>query len=235
MTKVRNAISTWGTFLAVLVTSAVITGCRTQQNSAFAEIPGVTPAASSAVGASSEGGTPAPATAAENQAAAAAASSEVLHPGDTIRVEYNDLPVITPPFQGPINEDGTITLILNEKFTAAGKTRGELAKEIRARYVPSLYKFLTVNVLPINETRYYYVGGEVRAPGRQMYLGRMTVLKAIQTAGDFTDFARKSKVKLTRSNGRQVETIDCVEALRDPKKDREVYPGDTIHVPRRLW
>jgi protein involved in polysaccharide export with SLBB domain len=235
MTKVRNGIAAWGTVLALLMTGAVLTGCRTQQTTAFAEIPGISPQTSPAAAASApEPSAPVSATAAE-KSVSAARSSEVLNPGDTIRIEYNDLPVVTPPFLGPIKEDGTITLILNQKFTAAGKTRGELEKEIRDRYVPSLYKFLTVTVSPVNDTRYYYVGGEVRAPGRQMYLSRMTVLKAIQTAGDFTDFARKGKVKLTRADGKRVDTIDCVKALQNPKLDLEVYPGDTIHVPRRFW
>ncbi len=237
MTKVRNGIAPWALFLATLLTGAVLAGCRTQPNSDFAEIPGLTPApiASPAPASVPEPAQPAAAVAAEKSAPGIAASTEVLNPGDTIRIEYNDLPTITPPFQGPIKDDGSITLILNQRFVAAGKTPSQLEKEIRAAYVPKLYNFMTVTVSPVNETRYYYVGGEVRSPGRQMYLSRITVLRAIQSVGGFTDFARKSKVKVTRADGKRIDTVNCVKALENPRLDLDVYPGDTIHVPRRFW
>ena len=60
------------------------------------------------------------------------------------------------------------------------------------------------------------------------------MLKAIASAGGFTDFANKKKVKLTRVDGR-TQTVNCVKALDNPSLDLEVYPGDKIHVPRRLW
>jgi protein involved in polysaccharide export with SLBB domain len=64
-----------------------------------------------------------------------------------------------------------------------------------------------------------------------LYGPSITVTKAIQTAGDFTEFANKKKVKLTRKDG-SIYTVNCIKALEDPTQDLEVYPGDTIHVPR---
>jgi protein involved in polysaccharide export with SLBB domain len=74
----------------------------------------------------------------------------------------------------------------------------------------------------------------VKTPSRQTYISRITVLKAIASAGGFTDFANKKKVKLTRVDGR-IQTVNCVKALDKPSLDPEVYPGDKIHVPRKLW
>ena len=82
-----------------------------------------------------------------------------------------------PPFEEKIKEDGTITLLLNQTFKAAGKTRGELEKEIRERYVPRLLQYMTVTVK--QQDRWYYVDGEVKSPNRQIYNSRITVLKAI--------------------------------------------------------
>jgi polysaccharide export outer membrane protein len=132
-----------------------------------------------------------------------------------------------------VKEDGTITLLLNQEFTAADKTRGELEKEIRKRYVPDLFKALTVNVEPLNATQFYYVDGEVKMPDRQVYISRMTVLKAIASAKGFTDFAKKTGVVLTRLDGRKI-TINCIKAQKDPKLDLEVFPGDKVWVPRRV-
>ena len=81
---------------------------------------------------------------------------------------------------------------------------------------------------------WYYVDGEVKQASRQNYISRLTVLKAIASAGGFTDFANKKKVKLTRVDGR-TQTVNCNKALENPSLDPEIYPGDTVHVPRRLW
>jgi polysaccharide export outer membrane protein len=159
---------------------------------------------------------------------------EVLRVGDSLTVTFIDTPTVIPPFQEKIKEDGTITLTLNQLFKADGKTRGDLEKEIRARYVPDYFKYLTVTVTPDVNTRWYYVDGEVKTPSRQNYISRITVLKAIASAGGFTDFANKKKVKLTRVDGR-TQTVNCVKALDKPSLDPEVYPGDKIHVPRRIW
>jgi len=159
---------------------------------------------------------------------------EVLHIGDSLTVTFTDTPTTMPPSQEKVKEDGTITLMLNQTFKADGKTRGELEKEIRAFYVPDYFKYLTVTVTPDVITRWYYINGEVKIPSRQNYNSRITVSRAIASAGGFTDFANKKKVKLTRADGR-TQTVNCLKALDKPTLDPEVYPGDTIHVPRRLW
>jgi polysaccharide export outer membrane protein len=164
----------------------------------------------------------------------AALEAEVLRVGDSLIITFADLTVPMAPFEDKIKSDGTITLPLNLTFKADGKTRGDLEKEIRARYVPDYFKQMTVTVKQQDSTRWYYVDGEVRLPNRQMYISRITVLKAIATAGGFTDFANKKKVKLTRLDGR-TQIVNCPKALDNPSLDPEVYPGDKIHVPRRLW
>jgi len=160
--------------------------------------------------------------------------ADVLRVGDTLTITFTDTPVTIPIFEEKIKEDGTITLTLNQTFKADGKTVGDLEKEIRARYVPSYYKYMTVSVKQMESTRWYYVDGEVRVPNRQIYNSRITVLKAIASAGGFTDFANKKKVKVTRVDGHS-QIVNCVKALDNPALDLEVYPGDKIHVPRRLW
>jgi polysaccharide export outer membrane protein len=159
---------------------------------------------------------------------------EVLRVGDSLTVSFTDTPQTIPSFEEKIKEDGTITLTLNQTFKAEGRTRGELERDIRARYVPDYFKYMTVTVKQQESTRWYYLNGEVRSPARQIYNSRITVLKAIASAGGFTDFANKKKVRLTRVDGR-TQTVNCVKALDNPALDPEVYPGDTIHVPRRLW
>ena len=115
---------------------------------------------------------------------------------------------------------------------AVGKTAGELQSEIHDLYVPKYFVRLTVTVKPGDLV--YYVSGEVKGPGRQLYVGETTVTKAIASAGDFTDFASHSNVLLIRANGQRIR-VNCDDAQQDPSKDQRVYPGDQIVVSRRLF
>lgn len=161
-------------------------------------------------------------------------SADIIHAQDALTITLSDLPYLQPPIEDRVKDDGTIKLIENQTFQVAGKRRGDVESDIHDRYVPKLFKVMTVSVQKQKDTQFYYVGGEVKVPSREIYIGRITVLKAIQSAGWFTDFANKRKVQLTRSDGR-VSLVNCVKALKNPKLDLEIYPGDTINVPRRKW
>jgi polysaccharide export outer membrane protein len=147
-------------------------------------------------------------------------------------VSLSGPPLPIEPHQESIKEDGTITMPDIGRVQAVGKTAGELQNDIYNLYVPKLYRHLTVTVN--TGDRVYYVTGEVKMPGRQLYAGQMTVTKAITTAGDFTDFANHRKVWLIRANGQRIK-VNCNEALRDPSKDPLVYPNDQVQVPRRIF
>lgn len=155
---------------------------------------------------------------------------DILRPGDRLRISFSGLPPeqLMIPQDDQIGESGDISLPLVGSIKAAGKSVNQLQSDIRDAYVPRFYRNLNVSV---TTERFYFVGGEVKLPGRQQYLGGLTVLKAIQSAQDFTDFADRKHVRLTRSNGK-IEIVNCKKALEDSKYDLPVYPGDTITVPR---
>ena len=155
-----------------------------------------------------------------------------FHVGDTVTVDYSGTVQTIPENVQAITEDGTITLPYIGAVRAVGLTAGELQKEIQDLYVPKYY--VRLNVTVTGQQRVYYVGGEVKQPGRQLYIGTVTVTKAIQSAGDFTDFANRSKVWLIRNNGERIK-VNCIKAAEDPSLDPPVYPGDQILVPRRLF
>jgi polysaccharide biosynthesis/export protein VpsN len=153
--------------------------------------------------------------------------------GDLVRVTFSGVTDPIQPHEERIKDDGSITLPLIGAIKAVGKTPGDVQKAITSAYVPDYYKRLTVTVT--SNQRVYYVGGQVRGPGRQEYLGTTTVTKAIQSAGDFTDFADRRKVILTRADGKKF-TVNCLKAAKDPALDLAVFPGDKIEVPMRgLW
>jgi polysaccharide export outer membrane protein len=154
-----------------------------------------------------------------------------FHVGETVAVTFSETPDTIPSHSEQIKEDGTITLPYIGKIQAAGKTAGELQNEIRNLYVPQYFVHLTITVSPGDLV--YYVSGEVNGRGRQLYVGQITVTKAITSASGFTDFA-SHKVWLIRANGERVK-VNVDKALQDPSKDLQVYPGDQIQVPRRIF
>lgn len=152
--------------------------------------------------------------------------------GDTVVVNLSGPPEPIPPHEEPIKEDGTITMPLIGSVQALGKTAGQLQTDIHSLYVPKYYNQLTVTVKSTQD-RVYYVGGEVKQPNRYVYTGTTTVTKAIQSAGDFTNFG-SHRVWLIRANGQRVR-VDCDKALKNPSLDLPVYPGDQIQVPKRTF
>lgn len=227
--KVARKLGHWGAVCGLFVGALILAGCQTGSDESFADLPPV-PGASSVAPAAG------PASAENASAAAAVAhklapdSPEIIKVGDVLTVMFMDMPSPPTPTAIKVREDGTITLLLNLTFLAAGKTSGDLEREIRAAYVPKYYVNMTVTVLMQNG--YYFVDGEVKSENRFPYAGKTTVLKAIASAGGFTEYANRKKVRLTRTDGRTL-IINCTKALEDPSLDVEVYPNDKIHVPRR--
>ena len=153
-----------------------------------------------------------------------------LHIGDAVGIGLEGPPETIAPHEEIIREDGTINLPDVGRVKAAGRTAGELQDAIHALYVPKIYTHVTVTVRVGD--RVFYVRGEIKTPGRQIYAGPMTVTKAITSAGDFTDFANRSKVWLTRANGQRFK-VNCNAILNGEAPDPPVYPGDQIEVSRR--
>ena len=214
MMKLCKRVGRWAAVCGLLVAGFLLSGCHSQAPRTGSAATGTTGGA-----AGNPAGIPEP---------------ELFRVGDSVTVTFTDLPTPVTPFEAKIKEDGTVTLLLNQTFTFVGKAPGDLEKEIRASYVPRYYKYMTVTVRRERQTLFYYVDGEVKTPARQTFIERTTVLKAIASSGGFTDFAKKKAVKLIRLDGRKI-TINCIKAIDEPSLDLEIYPGDKIYVPRKLW
>lgn len=157
--------------------------------------------------------------------------SELLRPGDLLKISFKGpSTILIPDHEERVPESGYITLRDIGKIDAVGKTRVQLQEEIRKRYVPSHYRELAVTVAPAE--RFFYVSGDVRKPDRHPYLGKLTLTAAITAAGDFNDFADKTDIRITRTDGRVLRG-DYLKALENPTLyDLKILPGDKIHVRR---
>jgi polysaccharide export outer membrane protein len=168
--------------------------------------------------------------------AATSSGDEVLgrlRHGDelTVRVDAGPQQQTPQALDVYVDEDGAISLPLVGHIDAAGLTTSELAEHIEANYVPRYYVRCTATVTVAQ--RFFYVGGEVRGPSRFLWSEDTTLLKAISTAGGFTDYANRRRVELVHGKDRQI--LDYEELRRNPSKDVPIRPGDTITVPRSVF
>jgi protein involved in polysaccharide export with SLBB domain len=169
---------------------------------------------------------------AHNPATPPPVTDSTYRPGDKILIDFADNPGIPPSWQQTVREDGTIGLPFNQTMVAGGKQKAQLEQAIHDIYVPKILKRLTVNIRA--ESRFFFVTGEVKAPGQKDHTGLITVMKAIGAAGDFTDFADKSDIDVFRADG-EILDVDGKAILKGKAKDVPVYPGDRVHVNRRLF
>ncbi|MBI3879438.1 MAG: polysaccharide biosynthesis/export family protein [Verrucomicrobia bacterium] len=159
---------------------------------------------------------------------------DILQIGHRVTISISDIPDGPKIIEEVIGNDGMITLPYTQRVKAEGKTRRQVQDEIVAILKPAIYQRLTVQVKA--EDRFFTVGGEVRSPSRLLYQGGMTVLTAITSVGGFTEFSDKSDVRLTRAgSSNKVWRVDANRAQKKPDLDPPVYPGDQIHVERRLY
>ena len=112
-----------------------------------------------------------------------------------------------------------------------GRTAGDLQNELQQKY-EKLYRNVQVTVKTAE--RYFHVDGEVVKSGAHVYLPETDIVKAIASAGGFTPFASKRRIRLIRSNGK-TEIINYNRVIRNPEEKHYVYPGDKVVVPRRWF
>ena len=155
-----------------------------------------------------------------------------LRVGDqlTIRLDTGgkDMPQV---IETVIDQSGDISLPLIGRIKAAGFTSGELGERIQTSYVPRYFVHCNAAIVPT--IRFFYVGGEVRLPARYNWTEDVTLMKAVNAAGGFTDYANRRKVELVR--GKNKQTFDCEDLRQHPDKDVPVQPGDSIYVARSIF
>ena len=140
-----------------------------------------------------------------------------------------------------IRPDGLISMPLIGDIQAAGLTADALAQRIteRLKQYFATTPAVSVSVKTINSYS-VYVLGEVAKPGKYQLKSYITVLQAISTAGGFTDYAKKNKLKIVRVTEnsdhirREVHIplrYDDLVAGRGEPGNIVLHSGDTVVVP----
>lgn len=159
-------------------------------------------------------------------------TADEIRNGDVLRISLLDIPNELNDKEFTVRSDGTVNLPYINSVKAAGKKFGDFEREVRQTYIEKKI-FGQITVIVKAGDRFYSVGGEVKAAGRQLYTGDTTVLRAIVTCGDFNEYANQTNVEIIRANGSR-EIINCKKARENPALDRPICPGDAIFVRKSL-
>lgn len=165
----------------------------------------------------------------------------ILQPPDEVLILCSEVPEIHQQTQR-IRPDGKISFEGIGVVDAAGKTPEELAEILRVRAL-DLYKSQVLGDNSIDlrvvayESQFYYVLGQVAAPGPRQYSGRDTVISAIALARP-NAMAWIERIQVIRpSSDKNVKpaifevNFDKMGAHGDTSKNVLLQNGDVIYVP----
>jgi polysaccharide biosynthesis/export protein len=154
--------------------------------------------------------------------------------GDSLQISVWKEPDVSVP-SVVVRPDGKITVPLVKEVEVAGLT----PRQVEVVITEGLAKYITdpnvtVVLAAINSKRVYVIGA-VKKEGTLAYNYGMTVMQALSEAGGLTDYARRRKIYILRSeNGREYRLdFNYEEVVRGERAEQNVVllPGDTVVIP----
>jgi polysaccharide export outer membrane protein len=132
---------------------------------------------------------------------------------------------------GGLTGDAGTTVTVKRKATDAAQKalqidirklieKGDAALNVEIRDGDNIY---------VSKADIFYVTGEVKKPGSYKYEEGMTIIKAVTTAGGFSQIAAKGRVKIIR------KTTTGEKVIENCNMDVPVLPGDVIVVPESYF
>ena len=162
-----------------------------------------------------------------------------LKPTETFTLKISGVPaedVISISGAYAIAADGKFPLPYVGRITAGNLTASQLGMRIEKAYkTAGIFTRPTVNVAVAGQQelaiRRITINGEVKVPSRAAYSDGMTLLDAIASAGGFTDWADKGRVRLLRAG--KTSSHDIRKISQNPELDVVLRPDDKIIVIHR--
>jgi polysaccharide biosynthesis/export protein len=162
---------------------------------------------------------------------------QTLNSGDTIKIDFPGAANLNTTQQ--IRRDGMVNLFMIGETKVAGKTPGEVEKDLVGAYASQLVS-KEIKVTVVSSVFSVFVTGAVMKPGKVTSERELTAFDAIMEAGGFDEAkANKKKVRIVRQDGGKIENFEI-----DFKKVLEGHGGepfylkahDTVYVPERtIW
>ena len=155
----------------------------------------------------------------------------LIGPFDKLTIDVFGIEDLTKEVQ--IDASGRLSFPLIGVVEAAGLTPGELSdvleERLQGRYVRN--PEVTIN-LEETVSQVITVDGQVENAGLYPVVGRMTLMRAVATAGGTSEFAKLSDVVIFREiGGQQMAGLYNLKAIRRGNyEDPEVFANDVIIV-----
>lgn len=141
-----------------------------------------------------------------------------------------------------VSATGDLDIAPFGRIRVSGKTTEQAEAAIKAFLEKDYYWTATPRVAldtvnPVAVLRKVLISGEVRSPGPlEIAAGeRLTLSEAILRAGNFTQWAKKEKVKLTRGGSQQMFDVRRITAEGRVEDDPVLQDGDRIHVDKNWF
>ncbi len=164
-------------------------------------------------------------------AAVADAGDFRIGPEDVLSIVVLDHPDYTRTV--PVRPDGKISLPVVNDVMAAGLTPAELRLVLMKgleRYIKAEILEVSVIVTEVNSVK-VAVLGQVRTPIRFVLRSRATVLDALAMAGGLTEFAKRDRIQVMRTDGSVlIVDLDKFFDRTAPSVNHMLRPGDIIIV-----
>ncbi|HEY3916641.1 MAG TPA: polysaccharide biosynthesis/export family protein [Stellaceae bacterium] len=155
----------------------------------------------------------------------------VIGPDDTVSVDVFGVPALSGTVQ--VDSEGKVLLPLLGEVPAAGRSVGQLSKQIAAAYGASYVRDPKVTVsVKDSASQKVTVDGAVLQPGIYPITTRTTLMQAIALAKGPDPKLASDKVAIFRSVGQQrSEAVFDLGEIRDGKSmDPQVQPNDVVVV-----
>lgn len=154
--------------------------------------------------------------------------------GDTLQISVWKEPEASVP-SVVVRPDGKITVPLIKEVEVAGLTPREVEKAITnglSKYITDAN--VTVVVTAMTSKKVYVTGG-VKKEGPVPYTYGMTVLQALSEAGGLTDYAKRKKIYILRTESGREYRLDFNydEVVKGERIEQNILllPNDTLVIP----
>ena len=165
----------------------------------------------------------------------------LIGPFDKIRIDVFGIPELSERIV-QVDAGGRASFPLAGSFQAAGLTPNQVAEELTRRLSGNYIRDPQVTVnLEETVSQVVTVDGQVVRPGLYPVVGRMTLMRAVATAGGTGEFARLDDVVVFRTvAGQRYAALYNLRAIRrGAYGDPEIFANDIVVVgdsqARRLF
>jgi polysaccharide export outer membrane protein len=154
--------------------------------------------------------------------------------GDVLQISVWKEPDVSVP-SVTVRSGGMITVPLIKDVSVEGLTPRQVEKVIANELKDFINSPNVTVVVAASNSKKVYVIGAVKKEGPLQYTYRLTVMQALSEAGGLTDYAKRKKIYIIRSESGKDYRLDFNydEVVKGERMEQNIQlqPGDTLVIP----